>query len=260
MKSLAKFQSSTIRVLLTDIDGTLTEHGRLRPDSYTSLAALDEAGMKVIPVTGRPAGWCELIARLWPVDGVVGENGALYFRFDGKMRRYFARARELRASDRSRLREIRREVLREVPGSAVASDQFCRLFDLAIDFREDVAPLPAEAVARIVAIFERHGATAKVSNIHVNGWYGDHDKLTTCKTYLRREFGFSEEDMREHCAFVGDSPNDEPMFAYFPHSFAVANIREFADRLAHKPAYVSPSPEGRGFVEVTKRLLALQPG
>lgn len=200
-----------------------------------------------------------MIARLWPVHGVVGENGALAFRYDGqKMRRHFARAKSLRAEDRKRLREIRKEVLREVTGCAVASDQFCRLFDLAIDFSEDVKPLPREQIARIVNIFERHGATAKVSNIHVNGWFGEHDKLSTCKAYLSREFGFNEEQMRRHCAFVGDSPNDEPMFAFFPHAFAVANIRGFTNDLKYLPTYVAAKEEAAGFCEVANRLLALQ--
>lgn len=259
MKSLAEFHARDIRVLLTDIDGTLTEHGRLPPHSYEALSRLTSAGLFVIPVTGRPAGWCELIARLWPVHGVIGENGALYFRYDGKkMRRHFVRTREQRLEDRLKLREIRREVLKEVPGAGIASDQFCRLFDLAIDFCEDVKPLPKAQIQKIVRIFESHGAVAKVSNIHVNGWFGDHDKISTCRLYLKNEFGFGEDEIRKHCAFAGDSPNDEPMFASLPFSFAVANIREFADELKHQPAFVAKSEEGRGFVEIAERLLSLR--
>src|ERR1700722_13644055 len=142
MKSLAQFKSRSLRVLLTDIDGTLTQSGRLPSRSYASLWQLMQSGLHVVPVTGRPAGWCELIARLWPVHGVVGENGALYFRLDqGKMRRFFARDRVQPKADREKLRLIRKTVLAQVPGCAIASDQFSRLFDLAVDFSEDVAPL-----------------------------------------------------------------------------------------------------------------------
>src|SRR3954467_7785872 len=135
MKSISAFNSPQTRVVFTDIAGTLTQQGRLPAQSYESLWRLAESGLHVIPVTGRPAGWCELIARLWPVHGVVGENGAFYFRYDGKkMRRHFVRNRQQRLLDRKRLREIRREVLQEVPRAGIASDQFSRLFDLAIDF------------------------------------------------------------------------------------------------------------------------------
>jgi HAD superfamily hydrolase (TIGR01484 family) len=259
MKSLSDFKNPNVRVLLTDIDGTLTEHGRLPEHSYGSLCELSKAGFQIIPVTGRPAGWCELIARLWPVHGVVGENGAFYFRYDGrKMKRVFVRAKEERKADRAKLREIRRQVLKEVPGAGIASDQFSRLFDLAVDFCEDVPPLTKKQIARIVEIFEEHGAVAKVSNIHVNGWFGDYDKVSTCKLYLKNEFGFSEKEMKEKCAFAGDSPNDEPMFGFLPHSFAVANIKEFLPDLKHKPAYVAVKDEAAGFKEIADRLLALK--
>jgi len=258
MKALSNFKNSSIRVVLTDIDGTLTDHGRLPEGSYSSLWKIFEAGLKVIPVTGRPAGWCELIARLWPVHGVIGENGAFYFIHDGKiMQRHFARDRAQRLQDRLKLKVIRQEVLQEVPGAGIASDQFSRLFDLAIDFSEDVTPLEKSARDKIVAIFEKHGAQAKVSNIHVNGWYGEHDKVSTCKKYLQKEFGMSELEMKKHCIFVGDSPNDEPMFEFFPESFAVANIKEFLPRLKHKPGYLTDLPEAQGFTQVADRLLAL---
>lgn len=256
MKSLLEFNSDQIRVVLTDIDGTLTQNGCLPAHSYDSLWKLSQSGRHVIPVTGRPAGWCELIARLWPVHGVVGENGALYFRLsDGKMRRWFAREKSLRAQDRLKLREIRKQVLTKVPGCAIASDQFSRLFDLAVDFSEDVKPLSQEKIQTIVKIFEDCGATAKVSNIHVNGWFGEYDKLSTCQAYLKKEFGYNEKQMKEHCIFVGDSPNDEPMFQFFPNSFAVANITEFLPQLKHKPAYLAQGEEGLGFCEVAERVL-----
>ncbi|MBX3021456.1 MAG: HAD-IIB family hydrolase [Bdellovibrionales bacterium] len=259
MKSLAEFHARGVRILLTDIDGTLTEHGRLPPHSYEALSRLTASGFQVIPVTGRPAGWCEMIARLWPVHGVVGENGAFYFRYDGKkMRRHFVRGKAERSADRKSLREIRAEVLKEVPGSAVASDQFSRLFDLAIDFCEDVKPLSKKDIQRIVDIFHKHGAIAKVSNIHVNGWFGDYDKVSTCKLYLERQFSLSQAEMKKKCAFVGDSPNDEPMFGFLPYSFAVANIRAFLSQLKDKPAYIASREEGAGFVQIANKLLALK--
>jgi HAD superfamily hydrolase (TIGR01484 family) len=259
MKRLSEFQQRSIRVVLTDIDGTLTDkHGRLPPHSYERLWSLQRAGFQVIPVTGRPAGWCELIARLWPVHGVVGENGAFYFSLrDGKMRRRFMRSIDQRKSDRLGLKSIRAEVLQKFPASRVSSDQFSRLFDLAIDFSEDVAPLPMTDVEGIAEIFRQHGAQAKISNIHVNGWYGKYDKLSTCKQYLRREFAMQDAEIKERCIFIGDSPNDEPMFGHFPYAFAVSNISEFLPQLKHRPAFVADQAEADGFCQIADRILAL---
>lgn len=256
MKPLSAFKNASIRVLLTDIDGTLTENGRLPSRSYERMQKLSELGVHVIPVTGRPAGWCELIARLWPVHGVVGENGAFYFRHNGtKMVRHFVRSRQERAADRKKLSDILKQVKDEVPNAGIASDQFCRLFDLAVDFSEDVEPLTQGEIKQIVEIFERNGAIAKVSNIHVNGWFGEYDKLSTCKVYLKREFKFTEAQMKMHCAFSGDSPNDEPMFEFFPSSFAVANIKDFTDDLEFHPSFVAGQPEADGFCDIADTLI-----
>ena len=258
MPTTKEFTSTHIRILLTDIDGTLTDRGKLRAPVYSALEHLDEAGIAVVPVTGRPAGWCELIARQWPVHGVIGENGAFYFRNDGRMRRWFATSAERQRVNRLRLREIRRRVIKEVPECRVASDQFCRRFDLAIDFAEDVGPLPNEDVQRIKSIFEAAGAIAKVSDIHVNGWFGDYDKVSTAQVYLQKELGLTDvAAMKERCAFAGDSPNDEPMFEFFPHAFAVANIAKFWNVLKSRPAYVTKDEEGAGFLEIAERLLAV---
>jgi hypothetical protein len=143
-----------------------------------------------------------------------------------------------------------------VPGCALASDQFCRLYDLAIDFCEDVPPLPAGAVQRIVRLMEHAGMTAKVSSIHVNGWFGRYDKLSMAHLLLRERYGLELEAERERCVFVGDSPNDAPLFAYLPHSVGVANVARFQLPLGQAPAYVTPSPCGAGFAELAQTLLA----
>lgn len=259
MRPLKEFTNQSVRVLFTDIDGTLTDDGRLPSRSYERLERLSASGIAVIPVTGRPAGWCELIARLWPVHGVVGENGAFYFRHDqGRMRRRFVRKSAERKADRAKLKQIWADIRREIPGAGLASDQFCRLFDLAVDFCEDVKPLEKTDIERIQKIFKRHGAVAKVSNIHVNGWFGDYDKVTTCKLYAKAELKLSEKEAKNVCAFSGDSPNDEPMFGYFPNSFAVANIKEFVDQLESPPAFVADKAEADGFCQIADRLLVLQ--
>ena len=259
MKPLSEFASRRVHCLFTDIDDTLTDHGQLRADAYAALWKLHDSGIKVIPVTGRPAGWCEMIARFWPVHGVVGENGGFYFRYhDKKMQRHFVFDEPTRLENQRKLEKIRREVLQEVPGCAIASDQFSRLMDLAVDFAEDVEPLTEGAIDQIVDVFKRNGAQAKVSSIHVNGWFGDYYKLSMCKEYVKLELGQDLAAINFEFAFAGDSPNDEPMFAYFENSFAVANIEKFLGRIASKPAFVAGKEGGGGFVEIAERLIALR--
>jgi HAD superfamily hydrolase (TIGR01484 family) len=248
-----------IAVVLTDIDDTLTGHGRLPAKAYTALEGLKQAGFIVAPITGRPAGWCDLIARQWPVDGVVGENGAFYFRHDDENRRltrYFAKSVAERADDATRLDEIRRAVLAEIPGAAVAADQPFRMADLAIDFCEDVPPLPRSEVLKIVAIFERFGATAKISSIHINGWFGGYDKLSTTRRFLADCFGLDIDRDRSRVAFAGDSPNDSPMFGFFPNSVGVANVLDFKDDLPAPPSYVARGRGAQGFAELANMLIA----
>ncbi len=261
MKPLSELSLETarsIRVVLTDIDDTITSEGMLTAKAYGALEGLHQAGFLVIPVTGRPAGWCDHIARMWPVDAVVGENGAFYFRYDRKRKtmeqRFWASPEELKRN-RSRLDSIEQDVLASVPGSALASDQAYRLADLAIDFCEDVPALPETEVDRIVAIFERAGAQAKVSSIHVNGWFGDYNKLSMAKTLLADVFGIGWDEARRSVIYAGDSPNDEPMFAAFPWSVGVANIQAFAHRLTSKPAYITKGHSGDGFAELADLLL-----
>ncbi|NCC25962.1 MAG: HAD-IIB family hydrolase [Deltaproteobacteria bacterium] len=247
--------------VLTDIDDTLTDHGRLGAGAYTALERLTEAGVTVVPVTGRPAGWCDHIARMWPVGAVVGENGALYFRYDAgsrRMIRHFSRTEAQRREDRVRLQTLAREIPVRVPGSAVSADQAYRDTDLAIDFCEDVPPLPMAEAERIRALFEAAGARAKISSIHVNGWFGDFDKLSMTRTLFAREYGLDLDLVRDRVVFAGDSPNDSPMFAFFPLAVGVANVLDMRDRLEAEPAFVTPSRGGAGFSELAEALLTVR--
>ena len=262
MRPLAEFPLAArrnVRGVLCDIDDTLTTSGRLTSAAYAAIERLKQAGLRVVAVTGRPAGWCDHIARMWPVDAVVGENGAFYFRYDHDrcaMRRRFVDDAATRARHRERLATIGAEIVKAVPGAAIAADQLYRETDLAIDYCEDVVRLPQNAVDRIVTLMRERGLTAKVSSIHVNGWFGDHDKLAMTKSMMRECFGVEPGTGRKTWVFVGDSPNDAPMFKYFPYAIGVANIRDFDGQLPHAPAYVTEKRCGDGFHEVADFLLA----
>jgi HAD superfamily hydrolase (TIGR01484 family) len=245
--------------VFSDIDDTITTEGRLPAAAYAAVERLHEAGLAVVPITGRPAGWCDMVARFWPVSGVVGENGAFYFRYDHeakKMIRRFVASDAERAANRRKLTALGEKILAEVPGSAIASDQLYREADLAIDFREDVPPLPRTAVDKIVALFEQAGAVAKVSSIHVNGWFGQYDKLSMTRRFVQETMGLDLDAMKDRFVFCGDSPNDAPMFAFFPFACGVANVKDFVDRIPALPAYVSNARGGQGFVEIANQILS----
>ena len=247
-----------IRGVFCDIDDTLTSEGKLTARAYAALERLRSGGKLVIPITGRPAGWCDHIARMWPVDAVVGENGAFYFYYDGarkKLAQRFLFDAAVRAANREKMLAVRERILREVPGCAIASDQLYREADLAIDFCEDVPRLPFAEVDRIVALMRAAGLTAKISSIHVNGWFGDYDKLGMTRILMQERYGVDLARDEASYLFVGDSPNDAPMFKFFSNSVGVANVTDFGERLTDAPAYVSRRRSGEGFVEVVELLL-----
>jgi len=266
MRPLAEIPEEVRRRLdgvFCDIDDTLTTAGRLTADAYSALERLHAQGMTVVAITGRPAGWCDHIARMWPVAAVVGENGAFYFRYDHarrEMKRRYADDAATRARNRERLAAIGQEIVRAVPGCAIAADQGYRETDLAIDYCEDVARLPPSAVEEIAALMRSRGLTAKVSSIHVNGWFGAYDKLAMTRKLMREEFHVDLDAARGAYVFAGDSPNDAPMFDFFPHAVGVANVREFRGRLEHEPKYVTSAPGGAGFRELADFLLAAKIG
>ncbi|MGD0726130.1 MAG: HAD-IIB family hydrolase [Spirochaetia bacterium] len=249
-----------LSILFSDIDDTLTTNGMLPESSYGALWDLARAGIRVVPVTGRPAGWCDHIARMWPVAGVVGENGAFYYAYD-RERRTMAR-RQIPAepgwesSGREKLKRAAARVLREVPGTAMAADQAFRVSDFAIDYCEDVPPLSPQSVDEICRILSEEGVHFKVSSIHVNFWLGSFDKLSGVRLFLSGEAVGTLEDLAEQTLFIGDSPNDEPLFAGFAHSIAVGNLRRFLPRLIHRPEFLTERDSAEGFREAADAILS----
>jgi HAD superfamily hydrolase (TIGR01484 family) len=260
IQELGAAAARRIRYVLMDIDDTLTREGKLLGSAYAALWVLKESGLVVVPVTGRPAGWCDLIARQWPVDGVVGENGALAFweerpsrgRLPVLKQDFYPQAIP---NDHPSLARIRDRALAEVPGLRVSKDQTYRRFDLALDFAEEDPVLPLSDALKVKAIAEAEGARAKVSSIHVNIWMGHYDKLSMAERFLSRRFAWDPIADIDQVVFVGDSPNDEPMFARFPYACAVANIHRYSGLIASLPAYVAGKECGDGFAEIAQALL-----
>jgi HAD superfamily hydrolase (TIGR01484 family) len=236
-----------------DIDDTLTIEGRLVPEVLSLMASAQNRGLKIVPITGRPGGWADHIARAWPVDGIVGENGGLWFWLDGQsLQRRFIQSAPVRSQNKARLALLAQKILDAVPGCALASDQPYRELDLAIDFCEDVPALKPEAIDKIVSIFDSVQATSKVSSIHVNGWFGEFDKLEGVRRFHLDRYGSALDPSR--WAFFGDSANDEPMFEAFEHSIGVANVEAFLGRMDHHPRWITKANGGHGFIEGMTKL------
>lgn len=258
---LSKKFCRSLRGVFSDIDDTLTHHGKLTEDAYAAMWKLRKNGLRVIPITGRPAGWVDHLARMWPVDAVIGENGAFYYYLDpkqgrdGKLVQRFVQDKETRAANRERLWNVFRDLGKEMPGLQVASDQGYREIDLAVDFCEDVPRRPESDIDRIVAAFEGAGAQAKVSSIHVNAWFGSHDKYSCCKLLLKELYGEDFAAVKEQYLYFGDSPNDEPLFREFPFTVGVANVREFLPRMKSHPSHITKKEGGHGFAEAVRWIL-----
>jgi len=261
MLPLSKFSKnnlSKIKFVLTDIDETLTENGRIPYTSLKAMEMLKNNNIFVIPVTGRPAGWCDHIARMWPVDGIIGENGAFYFFYEKskkKMRRRFWKSEEQRKEDKQLLKNLGKKILSDIKGCKIATDQSYRETDLAIDICEDVPPLSKSKVDRILKLFSEAGATAKLSSIHINGWFGNYNKLAMTRVFFEEIFKKNIDNLQEQIIFCGDSPNDEPMFDFFQNSVGVANVLDYTKKIKRLPTWITKNRYSVGFSELAEAIL-----
>lgn len=258
--------------VLTDIDDTLTTDGAITADALAALADLKAAGLHVIPITGRPVGWSVPFARQWPVDAIVAENGAVALRRSGSgstgapaghgtgtssidgLDKLYQQDAATREHNYARMQQVAQRVLREVPGTSLAKDSPGRETDIAIDHSE-FTHLPQASIDEAVRIMRAEGMNATVSSIHINAWFGAHNKLEGARWIVRTLLGRDLDAEKEQWVYVGDSTNDELMFEFFPHSVGVANIRRFETQLRCRPRYVTQGERGAGFAEVVRAVL-----
>ena len=242
--------------VLTDIDDTLTRDGAIEPVALQALQALQAAGVPVVAITGRPLGWCRTLTAAWPLRAVVAENGAvaLVRGAGGGVQTEYVQDAATRQRNARRLAEVAAQIVAEVPGATLAQDSAGRETDIAIDHAE-FARLDAEGIAQVVARMRAAGMVASVSSIHVNGWFGQHDKASGAGWMLERLFGHSLARQAARWVYVGDSTNDEALFSRLPHTVGVANLMRFAAELRHWPAWLADGERGAGFAEVAAAVL-----
>jgi HAD superfamily hydrolase (TIGR01484 family) len=246
-----------IHGVFTDIDDTLTTEGAITPDALRALERLVAAGVHVIPITGRPVGWSEPFALAWSVDAIVAENGAVALVRDGRggLRKLYQQDAATRAANFHRMQQVLARIEHEIPGAKRSQDSAGRETDIAIDHSE-FTQLPRDSIDAVVALMRAEGMTATVSSIHVNGWYGAHNKLDGARWIARELLSIDLDSELDRWAYVGDSTNDVLMFEHFAHSIGVANIERFAHELTHEPRYVTRGERGAGFAEVAQAVLA----
>ena len=241
--------------VLTDIDDTLTADGAITSDALESLSGLRAVGLPVIAITGRPMGWSEPFAREWPIDAIVAENGAVaLFCEHRRLLIEYAQDEATRLANVLRLNQAAARVLREVPGAVLARDSAGRVTDIAIDHAEFAQLTPVQ-IEQVVAVMRAEGMNATVSSIHINGWFGNHDKLSGARWMVRRLFGRDLDAEHGQWVYVGDSTNDQLMFGHFPLSVGVANLLRFAAELKVWPTYITEGERGSGFAEVSRSLI-----
>jgi len=249
--NLSSLPAAQVRGVFTDLDDTLTDHSQISPETYSSLWRLKEKGLWLVVVSGRPAGWADCLMRLWPLDAMIFENGAGWMIREGKNIRTVSLARDQDRAAQFQWRQEKFEALKKtIPSLKLATDQPYRLFDHALDFAEEPPFLDDATVEKILThLAQDPRGTAKLSSIHVNYWYGTHTKVTACEELLR-QYGKERNASKESIVFVGDSPNDEPLFEYFDLSVGVANVAKYLPRLKHPPKFLASRPSGAGFQEV----------
>ncbi|PUE50685.1 HAD family hydrolase [Limnohabitans sp. 2KL-1] len=242
--------------VFTDIDDTLTTDGAITPDALQALADLKAAGLHVVPITGRPVGWSEPFAARWPVDAIVAENGAVGLQhMPGQgLRKLYQQDADTRTAHFARMQQVLTHIERTVPGAGRSQDSAGRETDIAIDHGE-FTHLAQTAINEVVRLMQAEGMTATVSSIHINGWFGQHSKLTGARWIVRELWGRDLDAEIDRWVYVGDSTNDQVMFAHFAHSVGVANIRRFEAQLTHPPRYITSAERGAGFSELAKHLL-----
>ncbi len=252
--------------ILTDIDDTLTTEGAITPNALAALNDLKTAGLDVIAITGRPVGWSEPFAREWPVNAIVAENGAValiasqkgFLRISGghvQLSKIYQTGAQTRAGNMARMQAVLARIECELPGARRATDSPGRETDIAIDHSE-FTHLPPERIAQAVQIMRSEGMNATVSSIHINGWFGSHNKLQGARWIVRELLARDLDREMDRWVYVGDSTNDQLMFEAFGNSIGVANVRRFEAQLSHLPRYITRGERGAGFAEVAAAVLA----
>jgi HAD superfamily hydrolase (TIGR01484 family) len=250
--------ANALKGVLFDLDDTLLDGGLLTEHAYGALWRLSRAGLRLVAVTGRPSSWGEVMARQWPVDGVITENGAVGLYRDGAVVRRWEEADEAtRRVRRMRLASAFAAIRERFPEARMSDDSEGRLSDIALDIGES-QQVPAEMVAAMLAAARELGVRTYTSSVHLHLTLDPYDKASGVAAFLRERHGDDPTALRTRYAFIGDNANDAACFFAFSPSFGVANVRRSAQLISVLPAYVASREKGAGFAEIAARIVDLR--
>lgn len=257
LAAMAAALAPGLRAIATDMDGTLTRSGRFSSHLFLALERLQQAGIPVLIVTGRSAGWVSALVEYLPIAGAIAENGGLLYRRDRPEGQWLVDVTDPIAH-RDALADVfgilQTEFHHHFPHLHPAPDNRFRITDWTFD----LADLPG---------IDRQTLSAMGESLAALGWgftysaVQAHIKLPEQNKAAGLQRAI--ELLWPGCSLdqiltIGDSPNDESLFdpALFPRSVGVANVRPYLSELLHQPAHITPSAEGEGFCELVAAILA----
>lgn len=247
MVAAGKFKN--VRLVASDMDGTLTQQGKFTPALLQALEDLAKAGLSVLIVTGRSAGWVSGLVSYLPVEGAIAENGGLFYPAGCEAHVALTPISDL-AAHRHELAKTFQQLQTEFPQIRESSDNRFRITDWTFD----VQGLSPPELQRLGSLCQQLGWGFTYSNVQCHIKPPGQDKATGLLQVMRDRF---PEYTPEQVLTVGDSPNDESLFDWrcFPISVGVANVLDYASQLSHQPAYVTSAAEGKGFCELARYVL-----
>lgn len=246
--NLSHKRCQRVKVVATDFDGTLTENNQLTTSAIVALSQLQTAGIDVIIVTGRSAGWVNALRNYLPVAGAIAENGGLYYA-NAETSPDFLVSIPAITEYRQELANVFQEIRRRFPHRQEATDNAFRFTDWTFD----VAGLSVRDLEEIANICQKHGYSFTYSSVQCHIKPQEQDKAKGLQTVLKQYF---PQLTPEQILTIGDSPNDESLFnpELFPLSVGVANIKDYRQQLTYPPAYITEAAEGKGFFELSSYL------
>ncbi|MEO0532776.1 MAG: HAD family hydrolase [Cyanobacteria bacterium P01_A01_bin.123] len=243
-----------IRLIATDMDGTLTSEERFTPRLVQMLEQLAQREIPVIIVTGRSAGWVSAVVHYLPVVGAIAENGGLFFKGAQAAPVPLVPINDF-AIHRQRLADFFRQLQKSLPQIHESTDNRYRLTDWTFD----VAGLSQGQLDGLQATCDTAGWGFTYSTVQCHIKLQSQEKSAGLQQVMQQYFSTLAPDQ---VVTVGDSPNDESLFnaAKFPISVGVANITRYLDRFQHRPAYLTQATEVDGFCELAQRILEQNDG
>lgn len=254
MEPIEAIEAATWRKVLgvvTDLDDTLTCHGRFTRASLVALDTLSALGVPCIIATGRPLGWAEVLASLLPVRAVVAENGAVWALREGStVRVAFLEDVDTRTQGLARSRAMARRVGEHFPLLQPVREHVLRATDVTLDIGERTT-VPRDCVAEAMAMVRAGGLHAVASSVHLHISHRAPDKTEGLRAALA-DLGCDPKEL-EHCwIYLGDSPNDAGPFSAMALSFGVRGVERFP--MPALPRYVCRGGPGEALAEVVEAL------